>query len=67
VVVGDQRDIRPHVTCDGQTHQVTTVDDEIIVRKKPEHLCLIHPTDHDFYDICRNKLGWASHAGNGSY
>ena len=65
VVVGDQRDIRPHVTCDGQTHQVTTVDDEIVVRKKPEKLRLIHPEDHDFYEICRNKLGWASHSGNG--
>ena len=65
VVVGDQRDIRPHVTCDGQTHQVTTVDDEIVVRKKPEKLRLIHPEDHDFYEICRTKLGWASHAGNG--
>lgn len=65
VVVGAQRDIRPHVTCDGQTHQVTTVGDEIVVRKKAEHLCLIHPQDHDFYGICRNKLGWASHANNG--
>lgn len=63
VVVGHQRDIRPHVTCDGQTHQVTTADDEIIVRKKAERLCLIHPEDHDFYHVCRSKLGWASHSG----
>lgn len=63
VVVGHQRDILPHVTCDGQTHQVTTVDDEIVVRKKSERLCLIHPEDHDFYHVCRSKLGWASHSG----
>lgn len=63
VVVGDQRDIRPHVTCDGQTHQITTAGDEIVVRKKPERLCLVHPDDHDFYEVCRTKLGWASHSG----
>ena len=21
---------------------------------------LVHPKDHDFYDGCRNKLGWSS-------
>lgn len=64
VVVGDQRDIRPHVTCDGQTHQITTAGDEIVVKKKPEKLHLIHPLDHDFYEVCRTKLGWAAHTGN---
>lgn len=64
VIVGNHRDIRPHVTCDGQTHQVTTAADEIVVRKKTEKLCLIHPQDHDFYQVCRTKLGWASHSGN---
>ena len=63
VLVGAQRDINPHVTSDGQTHVVTQTGDEVIVRKKPEHLKLIHPTDHDFYKVCRTKLGWASHAG----
>lgn len=62
VVVGDQRNISPHVTFDGQNHEVTTEGDEILVRKKKEQLCLVHPLDHDFYQVCRNKLGWASHA-----
>lgn len=61
VVVGDHRDIRPHVTCDGQTHQITTAGDEIVVRKKSAPLCLIHPEGYDFYQTCRSKLGWASH------
>lgn len=64
VLVGDQRDIRPHVTCDGQTHQITTAGDEIVVQKKPQKLNLVHPTNHDFYEVCRTKLGWASHSGN---
>lgn len=64
IVVGDQRDINPHVTCDGQNHEVTTSGDEIVVTKKPGSLCLIHPEDHDFYEVCRTKLGWASHNGS---
>jgi NAD+ kinase len=64
VVVSKTRDLRPHVTSDGQTHQVTQPGDEVIVRKKPEKLCLIHPKDHDFYEVCRTKLGWAAHIGN---
>lgn len=63
IIVGDQRDISPHVTCDGQTHVVTTEGDTIIVRKKPEKLQLVHPRGHDFYEVCRTKLGWASHGG----
>ncbi len=63
VLVGDQRDISPHVTCDGQTHVVTTEGDEILVEKRPDKLKLIHPKGHDFYEVCRTKLGWASHAG----
>lgn len=63
VIVGDQRDINPHVTCDGQTHLETLPGDELVVKKKPESICLIHPEDHDFYEVCRSKLGWASHMG----
>ena len=63
MLIGDQRDINPHVTCDGQTHLETQAGDELIVKKKPESVRLIHPEDHDFYEVCRSKLGWASHMG----
>lgn len=64
VVVGDQRDINPHVTCDGQTHFITRENDEVWVEKHDEKLRLIHPKDHDFYETCRTKLGWASHTSS---
>ncbi len=63
VLVGDQRDINPHVTCDGQTHVETLAGDELVVKKNPQSIRLIHPEDHDFYEVCRSKLGWASHMG----
>ncbi len=55
--------LKPHMTCDGQNHFITQAGDEIIVRKKPEILRLIHPPNHNFYETCRTKLGWASHGG----
>lgn len=55
--------VQPHVTCDGQNHVITEAGDEILVRKKPETLRLIHPPNHNFYETCRTKLGWASHSG----
>ncbi len=58
MVIGDQRDVRPIVTFDGQTHIVTHEGDEVLINKCPSSLRLIHPKGHNFYEICRNKLGW---------
>ena len=30
---------------------------------KPQKLRLIHPIDHNYYEICRTKLGWGSLGG----
>tara|TARA_Y100001970_G_scaffold135045_1_gene166268 strand:- start:9324 stop:10199 length:876 start_codon:yes stop_codon:yes gene_type:complete len=35
-------------------------ENEINIRKSASMLNLIHPIGHDFYDGCRNKLGWSS-------
>ncbi len=61
ILVGENNSANPHVTCDGQTHVVTKPGDEIHVHKKAAKLQLIHPTNHNFYETCRTKLGWASH------
>ncbi len=61
IVIGEHNTANPHVTCDGQTHVVTKPGDEVHVHKKPHKLQLIHPVNHNFYETCRNKLGWASH------
>lgn len=63
LLIIDTNFVNPHVTCDGQNHIVTGAGDEIRVRKKPESLRLIHPRNHNFYETCRTKLGWASHGG----
>lgn len=63
VVVGKQRSIIPQVGCDGATSFAAHPGDELIVRKRPGTLKLIHPLDHNFYQTCRSKLGWGNRLG----
>lgn len=60
VLVGKQRSIVPHVSCDGATGFPAHPGDELIVRKKQGSLRLIHPLDHNYYETCRSKLGWGN-------
>lgn len=46
------------VTCDGQISLGLTVGDRLKIRKKPNPITLIHPKNHDYYDILRKKLHW---------
>jgi len=48
------------VSCDGQQELACAPGDSISIAKKPFRLNLIHPSDHNFYATCREKLGWAS-------
>ncbi|AWF81873.1 NAD(+) kinase [Microbulbifer sp. A4B17] len=59
LIVGDQNIAKPYITCDGHDQVVTEPGDVIRVHKKPHRLTLIHPIDHNFYETCRSKLGWA--------
>lgn len=60
VTITDDGQSKPVITCDGQMKLHAKSGDQVIIRKKTEHLRLIHPTDHNFYAICRDKLGWSS-------
>jgi len=35
-------------------------NNEIVISKAESNLDLIHPIEHDFFEACRNKLGWSS-------
>lgn len=61
ILVGEHNNTNPQVTCDGQIHFVAHPGDEVIIRKKPKELTLIHPQNHNFYERCRSKLGWGGH------
>jgi NAD+ kinase len=58
--------VRPLVSCDGLEGVRAQLDDIISIRKKPHRLKLLHPPGHDFYEVCRSKLGWSSRPGESS-
>ena len=61
LVLGEQSPSIMHVTCDGQEYQAAQTGDEVLVAKKADQLTLIHPSDHNYYETCRRKLGWGAH------
>jgi len=60
LIIGDSNETYPQISCDGQMDIACAPGDTITIVKKPFKLRLIHPTDHNFYATCREKLGWAS-------
>ena len=63
IVVDASQGLYPTISCDGQTHIPCAPGDSITIRKKAHKLKLIHPKGHNFYEICRTKLGWSSNLG----
>lgn len=60
IVVCESNLTYPSVSCDGQLNITAAPGDEIHITKKAGGIRLIHPKNHDFYDVCRDKLGWQS-------
>jgi len=46
------------ITSDGQV-MLPSADRRIRVSKHPDRIRLIHPKDHDYFQVLRAKLGWA--------
>ncbi|MBJ7547527.1 NAD(+) kinase [Pseudomonas sp. OA3] len=63
VVVSADMTIYPQVSCDGQNHFTCAPGDTLHVAKKAQKLRLIPPLDHNYYEVCRTKLGWGSRLG----
>ncbi|TPE55624.1 NAD(+) kinase [Maribrevibacterium harenarium] len=60
IVVCESNLTYPSVSCDGQLNITAAPGDEIFINRRAGALRLIHPKSHDFYDVCRTKLGWQS-------
>jgi NAD+ kinase len=60
IVINAYNALQPGISCDGQLNFSASPGDAIVVHKKPERLKLLHPLEHNFYAICRAKLGWGS-------
>ncbi len=66
VVIAPDMDIYPLISCDGQNHITCAPGDSLYIRRKPQKLRLLHPFGHNFYEVCRDKLGWESRSYQGT-
>ena len=51
---------KKHLSFDSHNSISLHGEAEVLVSKAQSELTLIHPKDHNFYESCRNKLGWSS-------
>ncbi len=58
IKVSDNNHDDAQVTCDGQLNQNLVPNDRVIVTCNPKRIRLIHPSQHDYYQILRAKLRW---------
>lgn len=49
---------KAQVTCDGQINMGLVSGDKVMIQRKPKAVRLIHPVQHDHYEILRAKLHW---------
>ena len=45
-------------TCDGQLDSNLSPGGQLLIRRSPLQMRLVHPTDYDYFGILRNKLHW---------
>ena len=60
IVVASRSKISPRISCDGREHIPVAPSDRILIRKKQEHLKLIHPLDYNYFETLRTKLHWGT-------
>ena len=48
------------VSCDGHVILTVMPGDEVIIKKSECSIRLIHPLDHNYFNVLRNKLSWGN-------
>ncbi|MGZ8136224.1 MAG: NAD(+) kinase [Methylococcaceae bacterium] len=54
------KQINALVTCDHIEIPEVLISDKILIKKEPKPIRILHPEDHNFFYILRNKLNWSS-------
>jgi NAD+ kinase len=60
LVVTPNNQIKAKLSCDGQCHFDLEANDEISIQKHMVTVTLIHPKNHQFFPVLREKLGWST-------
>jgi len=64
VVMAEQTNTIPLVTCDSQTNLTLEPDHQLHICKFKQPLRLIHPTDYNYFEALRSKLYWGKKLQN---
>lgn len=60
LVMADKNQQDLQVSCDGHVILAVMPGDEVIVKKTPHALRLIHPLSHNYFNVLRSKLSWGN-------
>ncbi|MDN3651748.1 NAD(+) kinase [Thalassotalea ponticola] len=60
IVIGEKNHEELQVSCDGHVILAAMPGDEIHIKKSKYTLRLVHPLDHDYFNVLRTKLGWGN-------
>jgi NAD+ kinase len=58
ITLSKKNDAQLQVSCDSHIVLSVLPGDELVIKKHDLALRLIHPLDHDYYDVLRKKLHW---------
>lgn len=58
IVLLESNDTIPRFSCDSRGYTDVKPGSLIHIRKRPQHLRLVHPLDYDYYGALRSKLHW---------
>jgi len=58
ITIAETNEKPPRLSCDGQTPLEIPLGSTIHIAKKGKALRLIHPTDYNYFETLRLKLGW---------
>lgn len=60
IVISEDNEVSPRVTCDSQERIPIPPGGRIKIMQKTERLRLIHPKDYNYFETLRTKLGWVT-------
>jgi NAD+ kinase len=56
ITVITAEDARVHF--DGQLHADMIKGDKVVIRRMDKYVTLLHPSDHSYYGMLRDKMNW---------
>lgn len=62
ILISETKQAIAQVTCDGQTSINVENGDHVFIKRKQHTITLLHPQDHNNFDILRAKLRWSEQA-----